>query len=407
MRTHQKIALLATLYLSQGLPFGFFSQALPTLMRERGLSVESIGIANLLALPWALKFLWAPLMDRYGSIRHGRRRGYIVPLQLGAAAVLLLLSVAPAGEVITALAAGVLLTNLLAATQDIATDGLAIDLLSESERGLGNGVQVAGYRVGMILGGGAILVLFDQVGWQDAFLAMAATLLVATLPIARFREPSAASAAPAEKALGLLALRSFARRDGVWSWLILLSLWKAGEAAAAAMVRPFFVDRGLSLTQIGWLVGGVGFASGLLGAVLGGHFTSLLGRRTALVVFGVFQSIAVLTYAWAALGGAGPVLVAACALEHLASGTATAALFTAMMDACRPHLAATDYTVQASTVVIASGAFGTVSGYGVSHLGYAGHFGAAGLLSLAAVGFLFWRWPSLERFWRQRSRPVG
>ncbi|HEX8701317.1 MAG TPA: MFS transporter [Myxococcaceae bacterium] len=381
MRTTTKLGLLSSLYLSQGLPFGFFTQALPVLLRKQGMSLPDIGLTHLLALPWALKFLWSPLMDRYGSQQLGRRRGYILPLQFLSAGVLLLLSV-PEGLSTPLLLAAVLAVNLLAATQDVATDGLAVNLLSSQEMGLGNGVQVAAYRVGMILGGGLMLVVFDAAGWSPTLLSLGTMLLVATLPVLLYREPP--SEAPARQSL---SLGWWLRRPGSGSWLLLLLLYKAGEALATGMLRTFLTDARLSLTQIGWMLGGVGFTAGLLGALLGGALVNRLGRRRALILFGVLQMGAVLLYALAAGGASLPVLAVVCGVEHLASGMATAALFTVMMEQCRPEHAGADYTVQASVVVIATGLAATVSGFSAQALGYAGHFLLAA--ALCAVGTVY------------------
>jgi MFS family permease len=202
MKTPAKLGLLSSLYLSQGLPFGFFTQALPVLLRKQGLSLPAIGLAHLLALPWALKLLWAPPMDQYGSAKWGRRRGYILPLQCLSAALLLSLALPAAGLDTTLLMAAVLGVNLLAATQDVATDGLAVDLLAPEERGWGNGIQVAAYRVGMILGGGLMLAVFDAVSGfsadalgYSAHFALAAALCVAGTLFAAltFHPPRAAS----------------------------------------------------------------------------------------------------------------------------------------------------------------------------------------------------------------------
>ncbi|MCP3098750.1 MFS transporter [Myxococcus sp. K15C18031901] len=381
MKTPAKLGLLSSLYLSQGLPFGFFTQALPVLLRHQGLSLPAIGLTHLLALPWALKFLWAPLMDRHGSARWGRRRGYILPLQLLAAGLLLSLAL-PEGTVDTRwLMAAVLGVNLLAATQDVATDGLAVHLLSPSERGWGNGIQVAAYRVGMILGGGVMLAIFDQTGWRVTFLALGATLLLATLPIALHREQP--SPAPGHQSLGLAW---WWQQPGAAAWLALLVAYKAGEALATGMLRTFLVDQGMTLTDIAWMLGGVGFTAGLVGALIGGSLVVRMGRRHALRVFGVIQAGAVLLYAVVASGQASRAwLTLACGVEHVASGMATATLFTAMMDRCRPDHAATDYTVQASLVVLATGAAAALSGFSAQALGYTGHFVLSALLCVAGV----------------------
>ncbi|QSQ24271.1 MFS transporter [Pyxidicoccus parkwayensis] len=384
MKTPAKLGLLSSLYLSQGLPFGFFTQALPVLLRKQGMSLPAIGLAHLLALPWALKFLWAPAMDRYGSETWGRRRGYILPLQCLSAALLLSLALPAAGLDTTLLMAAVLGVNLLAATQDIATDGLAVDLLAPEERGWGNGIQVAAYRVGMIIGGGLMLAVFDAVGWRPTFLALGGLLLLATVPIGLYREPP--SEPPPAQSLGL---SWWLRRPGAGAWLALLVVYKAGEALATGMLRTFLVDSGLTLTDIGWMLGGVGFTAGLLGALLGGGLVVRLGRRRALLLFGVTQAGAVLLYALAARGTATlPLLTAVCAVEHVASGMATAAVFTAMMDACRPEHAATDYTVQASLVVLATGGAAAVSGFSANALGYSAHFALSAALCVAGTRFV-------------------
>lgn len=400
-----KLALLGSLYFSQGLPFGFFTQALPVFLLREGLSLETVGLSGLLALAWGLKFLWAPIVDRHGSLRFGRRRSFIVPLQLAAVAVVGALSVFPPSRGLGPLLVGVLVTNFFAATQDIATDALAVDLLSERERGLGNGLQVAGYRVGMIVGGGAMLAVFDRVGWAATFLAMAALLVVATVPIVLHREASPTAAADASRPAAYAdALRGLWRRPGAGAWLLLLALFKTGEALAAAMVRPWLDRRGFSLSDIGFLLGTLGFSAGLVGALVGGHAVSAWGRRRAILTFGLLQSLAVVGYALAALRPTyGAVLVAA-TVEHLASGMATAALFTAMMDACAEGSAATDYTVQASVVVLATGAGGAVSGFSARHLGFPAHFALAALVSLGAVAFAAVGWSRLDAFRRAASR---
>jgi predicted MFS family arabinose efflux permease len=155
------------------------------------------------------------------------------------------------------------------------------------------------------------------------------------------------------------------------------------------MLRPFLADAGMSLADVGWMLGTVGFVAGLAGAMFGGAFVGRLGRRRAMILFGIFQTISVALYALAAQHVPGRVgLAALSAVEHFASGAATAALFTAMMDWSRRETSATDYTVQASAVVVANGAAATVSGYSAAALGYTGHFALAaaiGVLSLVPV----------------------
>lgn len=383
--TVKKLTLLGSLYLAQGLPDGFFRQTLPVMLRREGVSLEGIGLATLLMLPWGLKFLWAPLVDRHGSPRFGRRRSWIVPLQLTAIVVMLLLAQSDPQQGLTPLLVGVLLINFVAATQDIAADGLAVTLLRPEERGLGNGVQVGAYRVGMILSGGVLIVLFEQIGWAGCFYWMAAASTLALVPVLMTREPVAPPPEPVE--IGML--RGFLRQRGMAGWLLTIAAFKFGEAFATAMLRPMFVDRELSMVALGWITGTAGFIAGLVGAMVGGACVGAYGRHRMLMIFGLLQAVAVASYALLALGPLDLTRVyVICIFEHLASGMATAALFTMMMDATRPNAAGTDYTAQASVVVLATGLASAFSGFSAQALGYPAHFVLAAALCLAATGLV-------------------
>ncbi len=383
-----RLGLLASLYLAQGLPYGFFTQALPVVMREQGMSLAAIGLSALLYLPWALKFIWAPLLDRTPASRFGRRRQWIVPLQAIAVLSLLALAAHAPTDGIGALVTLILVINFVAATQDIATDGLAVSLLRPAERGLGNGVQVAGYRVGMIIGGGALLVVFHHGGWSVTFLLAAGLMALASLPILRWREPPSAAPAADAPAIGLGAAL---RRPGMAIWLGVLLAYKFGDAIGGQMIRPFLVDRGIGIDTIGWLLGGGGFTAGLLGAVAGGWSAGRWGRRRTVALFGACQALAVGAYALPALGlELGDGLYAICLLDEFAGGLATVALFTAMMDRCRPAAGGTDYTLQASAVVLSTGIAASLSGWIAQGLGYGGMFALSGGLSLLGAAFAGW-----------------
>jgi RhtX/FptX family siderophore transporter len=390
--TASKLGLLGALYLSQGLPYGFFTQALPVMMRQSGRSLEQIGLASLLAIPWALKFVWAPWVDRHGWRKFGLRKSWIVPLQLITAAVLALAGWLEPSNEFAGLFAVVLLVNALSATQDIATDGLAVEILDHGERGLANGLQVGAYRLGMVLGGGVLLIFFAHLGWKLSFLAMAAAVVAATVPTLLHREK------PAHSHLEPQQLRQsahFLRLRGVWPLLAMLFLFKFGEALATTMLRPFMADHGMGLEDVGWMLGTVGFVAGLLGALGGGWLAGRLPRKTALVLCATAQAASLATYVVVALGFPGKAALACVvAAEHAGGGMATAALFTCMMDWCRPGHSGSDYTVQASTVVIASGVAASLSGVTAHRLGYAGHFALAFALSLAALGAVLVLFPS-------------
>ena len=372
-----RLAVLAALYFSQGLPFGFFTLALPVVLREQDVDLKTIGASSLLLLPWGLKFVWGPLVDRVGT-----RKGWIVPLQLETVAVLLGLATIDPARSLQALVVGMLLASVLASTQDVATDGLAVALLRPEDRGLGNGLQVGAYRLGMIVGGSAVLVLYGRFGPPTAFATMAVLLALATVPILLAREPDRPADAVTVTVRSVLAA---VRQPGIGPWLLLLCVYKAGEAATGPMLKTLLVDAGWELEDLAWTSGLLGSAAGLCGALFGGWATGRLGRRTALVTFGAVQSVGILLCVVPAVAGVGAGLCYV--LEHLLSGMATAALFTAMMDRCRPGLEATDYTLQASIVVLATGLAGGASGLLADAVGYGWHFALCALAALLGAAF--------------------
>lgn len=368
-----KIGLLSALYFAQGLPFGFFHRAVPVMLREAGQSLAVVSSSALLALPWALKFLWAPWVDRHGS-----RKAWIVPLQAASVLVLALLAVVPPVHALYWLMGAFFVANLLSATQDIATDGLALDVLTERERGGANGIQVAGYRFGMLLGGGALLVVFEVVGWTPSFLLMALLLALTTLPLLLTNVPGKAHVPSARSTAWQ---NHFLSRKGAWTVVGLVALYKIPDALGTAMITPFLVDRGLRMGELGVMLGTIGSLASIAGALSGGASVSRIGRMNALVVFGVLSSLPFFAYAYAARFELNLVaLYALAAAEHFFGAMATAALFTCMMDFCEPG-SASDYTFQASVVVIATGVFGALSGVFAGIVGYAVHFGVAGVLA--------------------------
>ena len=380
----RKLGLLSSLYFSQGLPFGFFYGAMPVLLREADFELTTIGLTSLLAIPWAVKFLWAPLVDRYRSFPWGPRKSWIVPLQLLSALTLVGVAFTDLETSLGLVLVGVLCVNFLAATQDISTDAFAVDLLDYRERGLGNGIQYAAYRVGMIVGGGILVATYDILGWRETFLLMAGLLTLATVPVIMAPEAriprGESSGSLFEKAVAFLC------RPNILVWLIPLALYKAGDDIGSTMLKPMLVDHGISKEDIGWMVGTLGSAGALIGALVGGYAAGRWGRHRTIIVFGIFQAFAVGTYFLPAIGYDGLVtLYFLCGIEHFAGGTATAALFALMMDFCSAETAATDYTLQASVVVIAKMLAGAASGFIAQATGYPALFLISATLSLLGV----------------------
>ncbi|MEM9809236.1 MAG: MFS transporter, partial [Cyanobacteria bacterium P01_D01_bin.56] len=320
-----KLALLSSLYISQYISLMFFVQAIPVFMREQGASLESIGLIYLLALPILLKVLWSPLIDRYGYTRWGHYRFWIVVFQLLLAAVAAVCAFVSLQSNFIFLYGLLMVMSTLAASQDIATDALAVGLLTPSERGWGNGIQMAGNYLGGMLGGGVMLVLLNQLGWERSLLALALMVVVALVPILRHREQLPPKQATDQATNVWLDLVHFYRRPGMWRWLMLLTLYVIGGNMAESMFRPLLVDVGLSLTDIGWLLGVVGNGASVVGALISGLLVVSLGRRRSLLIFGLFQILAILICLLPAAGVSNrPILY----FVIIVAGFASSAVFT-------------------------------------------------------------------------------
>lgn len=353
-RTH-KISLLIALYLAQGLPYGFFTQALPVLLREAGYSLKAISATSLLYLPWALKFLWAPYLDHRGT-----RRQWLLVWQFSSifAALLLTQIDLTQGYVIVLVAAFAF--NIIAASQDIVTDGLAVRMLDTRERGLANAIQVGAYRLGMIFGGGLLLWIFAKTSWAVMFVCMAGLLALTVLPVIPLTETPRSTDTPPPRARELLI--GWLKRmtmPGMLAFAGLIFCYRFGDAMVSNILGPFLRDSGLSKETIALMKGTVGSATSLLGAFIGGWYAFRVSRRQALLVTGLAQSLTFVLYILAArdIGGT-QLLWTATVVEGVIGTMATVALFTLMMDAADPEHAGTDYTLFASIFVLVN-AIGT------------------------------------------------
>lgn len=403
------VALLAALYFAQGLPYGFFTQALPVVLRESGFSLFAISATGVLFAPWALKFLWAPYVDHYGT-----RRRWLLTLQLLSAAVTLGLAALDLGSSLRWLLVGIAVVNAISATQDIATDGLAVQLLGPRERGVGNGIQVGAYRIGMIVGGGALLWLFSIAGWRALFVAMSVLLLLTTLPVWVMRQTAVRSTQEATTPVRPPAgWWTRLRRPGMVAFILLIGGFKFGDSMGSAMVGPFMSDVGLSLGQIALIKGVLSSVGALAGAVLGAWLCSHWGRRRALMIGGVTQTASLMLYLFASLGAGGFWLIVSASLaEHILGGAATVAVFTLMMDAADRDHAGSDYTLMACAIVTVQGIAGFAAGAVGDLFGYPALFGVSVVLSGMGCAVLLLALDrgagprGIRRVWRKPTRTL-
>jgi MFS family permease len=385
----KKLLPLLLLYFSQGLPFGFQATALPLILRERGVSLQAIGFAGLLAAPWLGKALWAPLVDRYGSERFGRRKSWIVPMQAALAICAFSAAHVERPETLFAL---IFLMNFFAATQDIAVDALAVSWLDPKELGPGNALQVVGYKLGMLTGGGLLVWASAKLGWNGLFNAMGLLLLGVLAMSIVMREdrglavPSArAPDVPVSFRSVLERLRSALRQPPMAAVILVVMTYKMGETLADAMWKPMLFDRGFSAPLIGLWTGTFGLGCSLLGSVAGGVLARSFPLSVALSWVAVFRAAGVAALWWLSLvpqPGAAAVITVTC-IEHVFAGAITPVVFALMMHHTDREIGGTHYTLLASLEVWGKLPLGAVSGVVAGAFGYPVVFGLGTLLCVA------------------------
>ncbi len=385
------LVLLVLLYLAQGMPFGLQSVALPVLLRQRGASLEQIGLAGALALPWLFKVLWAPAVDRWGT-----RWRWVAAMQAALAAIsaAAAVSIAADGLDIAVLAWTVLALNFAAATQDIAVDGLAVHLLGKSGLGWGNAAQVVGYKAGMIVGGGVLVWASASLGWPAVFVVLAVTYAVLFVFTVVFA-PQTAGQAAAQSILSLRevtrALAGELRQPGALATVAIITLYKSGETVVTTMFKPFLVDRGFSAAQIGQWVGVYGMIASVVGSIAGGWWVQRKGPLDALVAVVWLRALSMGgEVALAALDPGPAAVISATCLEHLFGGALTTAMFAWMMARVDPKVAGSHYTLLASLEVLGKMPAGWASGWLTAHSSYFAVFSSGMALSLAYAVALPW-----------------
>lgn len=390
---------MSVFYLVQGLPFGFQAKALPVYLTTHGLSLTEVGFAGAVSAPWLLKPLWAPLVDRYASDRFGRRRSWIVPLQAALASTCLGLAFVPL-EALAWFLGLVALTNLFAATMDIAVDGLAVDMLEPDELGWGNIAQVVAYKIGMVIGGGILLWASQWIGWPGLFTGMSALIFAALLVTLWWREPKFERQferpdEPTRMDLREL-LRTLARAlvsPGGLALLAVVATYKVGESISDGMFEPFLVRHAhWSESRIGLVVGVHCMWFSLAGSFLGGALVSRWGAFRVLVVFAVARTLAIagvvaLARLDPAMIGNSEVLFAK-GLEELTGGALTTSMFAFMMGRVDRTIGATHYTVLAGVEVFGKAPGGLLSGVIADAVGFAWTFALGLGISLVCLPLL-------------------
>ncbi len=349
----RRLGLLSLLYFCQGLPGGFLAVALPVILLEQGVSLTEVGFVSALSLPWMLKVLWAPLVDRHGSVRFGRRRSWMVPTMFAMLACTLAIGVLDPEDDLTLVLGLFFALNLAAATQDIAVDGFAVSSLRGRELGPANAAQVGGFKLGNLFGGGVLLAVSATLGWFGVFACMAAVIGVAIVAVLLTHE--AKDDAPTT--LGTLdvvrtVLAELWRQPAYAGFLFAA---KFGETFGGALIKAAMQRHGFSRELIGTIDGIFGSIATITGAVVGGALARRWGWARALVVMSTLQGAALCAIAWyqrGAVDATGFGLRVAC--ENFAGGGVGVAVFMLAMAKSRRDIGAAQFT--AAQVVYMLGA---------------------------------------------------
>lgn len=393
--------LLFSLYWAQGLPVGFMTHALPVILRAQGVSLAHIGGFGVLMLPWSIKIFWAPWVDRHTISRLGHYRSWILPTQILTVAVLCILSFFPIQALDQPLYLfiffiALLFMNLTGATQDIATDALAVNLLQHDQQHWGNTFQMVGSRLGFIVGGGAVLWCLDWLSWQPTFLLLAALVFVNTLPVLLFKEPVHSSHSTNEPSqLNLVTkikayLSYFSQNKELRSWLMVLITFKVADGLAGPLLKPLMVDMGLSFTQIGVYITMLGAVAALVGAFIAGWVLKHFSRPTTLISFSILKIMSLGAYVYLAYAYEQKIKINAWliytinALEDAFAAMLLVVMLTLVMHYSRKNYAGTDFTFQVSVMATVSGGLYTLSGVIGDVLGYF-HY----LIAIVTIAVLF------------------
>lgn len=397
---------------SSGLPLYFLSQLIPAWLRSEQVDLKTIGFFSLVLLPFSFKYLWAPFLDRYVPPFLGRRRGWMLVLQLGLLALMTSFAALDSQADLQLILYAGLAVGFFSASQDIVLDAYRRELLADNELGLGNSFYANAYRVAGFIPGGLGLILSDYMPWEWVFIIIAMFMLVGIFHTLLIAETSQQADIPSSlKEAVIEPFREFFQRDGFQSGLLVLLfifLYKFGDTVATALITPFYIDVGFSNTVIGTVAKIVGLWSMIIGGFLGGLMMFRLGISRSLWIFGVVQLISILGFV--VLNETGPniwVLGVVVGFEYLGVGLGSAALMAFIAQHTNKKFTGTQLALLTSLFAIPKSFSGILAGilvegigpddglfytlFGqVAGVGYSNFFYLCALFALPGMLLLFW-----------------
>jgi PAT family beta-lactamase induction signal transducer AmpG len=374
-----KMATLLALGFSSGLPFYLTSKTLQAWMTTAKVDLATIGFFSLVTLPYSLKFVWAPVMDRYVPPFLGRRRGWVFITQ-----VLLLLAIAAMSlhdprTGLKMLAINAIAIAFFSASQDISLDAYRTDVLQDREMGAGAAVFVMGYRVAMITTGALAFFLADRIPWPMVYLALSSLMLIGIATTFVAAEPVLKDAPPRTLVEAVvLPFADFFQRAGVLRALLVLLFivaYKYSDSLAGSMTTPFLLQAGFSQSEVGAVFLGIGVVATILGVVAAGAAIGKWGINRSLWIFVVFQGLSNLTYYGLSLSGKNHTfMVAAVVTENFGLGLVTGAMTAYLMSMCNRRFTATQFALLSSLMAASRDILVAPAGKIAESLGWPGFF---------------------------------
>jgi PAT family beta-lactamase induction signal transducer AmpG len=400
--TSRRVAPLLALGFASGLPLALTGGTLQAWATIEQVSLQEIGFLTLVGTAYTLKFLWAPLIDRYAPPWLGRRRGWMLLMQVLLAMGILAMGCLSPGQSLLPLALLAVFVAFCSATQDIAFDAYRSDILHKDERGAGAALSVLGYRLAMLVSGGLALILADQwLGWGSTYLLMGALMLVASLASFWAPEPEVPAQTPRSLRQAVLEpFREFFGRPEAVTVLILIVLYKLGDAFAGALSTTFLIRAaGYTATEVGTVNKLLGLASTIVGALAGGALMARLGLYRSLMLFGVLQAVSNLGFWVISVGPHNVWLMAAgVGIENLCGGMGTAAFVALLMGLCNQQFSATQFALlSALSAVGRTYLAGPLTPQLVQAAGWPTFFLLTVLIALPGLWLLYWRRQDIDR----------
>jgi len=391
---NRKMLLMLVLGFASGMPLALTGSTLSAWMVSQNVNIKTIGIFSLVGLPYAFKFLWSPLMDRFVPPFLGRRRGWMLITQL-----ILIISIAamgffnPASEplMIAALAVAV---AFFSSSQDIVLDAYRTEYLKPEERGAGSGIWIMGYRIAILVSGAVALILSDHISWRYVYIIMGLFMTLGC--VATFLAPEPLKTNNGEAAVIppktiseaiVLPFVEFFKRPGAVEIILFVVLYKIGDVAAAQMTTPYILNHiGFSRTELGTIYKGFGMAATIIGSLVGGAIMTRWSLKLSLFWFGLLQGVSTISFTLLEFTGRKLwALSVVIAIENFTGGMGTAAYTALLMGLCNKKFTATQFALLSSLMAVSRYVTGAPTGFLVVGVGWLWFFTICTLLAIPAL----------------------